>query len=293
MFKLTSTMLAASMATAVFLYSVNASAVAAEPASDSATAKLSKIIAARGDDQKARDGSRHPQQTLEFFGVKPGMLVAEVLPGGGWYTQILAPYIGKEGALYAITYADDMWPMFGFFNEEAIAKRKASMVAFPATVEEMAGEKITSAGFAFGQVPQDLKGKLDLVVMTRAMHNLNRFEAAGMRTQALADVHGLLKAGGVVGVVQHRAPAEAGDEWANGSNGYLKQAAVISMFEKAGFELIASAEINANAKDKPTEKDYVWRLPPSLRVAENSEETKALMRAIGESDRMTLTFRKK
>jgi predicted methyltransferase len=127
--------------------------------------------------------------------------------------------------------------------------------------------------------------------MIRALHNINRFEkTAGTRTAALQQVAALLKTGGVVGVVQHRAPADADDDWADGSNGYLKQAAVIAAFEQAGFELIDSSEINANAKDKPVVGDAVWRLPPSLRTA---DENKAAMQAVGESDRMTLKFIKR
>lgn len=258
--------------------------------SAAALAKLAAILDARGDDLKARDVSRHPRETIEFIGLKPGMRVAEVLPGGTWYTQILAQYVGREGAIYGVNYADDMWSMFGFFNEKMIAERIASNAKFPEKIASIAGEGMTAEGFALNNVPKRLYGSLDAVVMIRALHNLNRFEEkAGTRSQALKEVHALLKPGGIVGVVQHRAPADADDIWANGSNGYLKQSAVVDMFEAAGFELIASSEINANPKDLPTADDYVWRLPPSLRTA---PEKKAAMRAIGESDRMTLKFRK-
>ena len=102
----------------------------------------------------------------------------------------------------------------------------------------------------------------------------------------------MLKDGGLVGVVQHRAPESASDEWANGSRGYLKQSAVIAMFEDAGFQLVARSEINANPKDQPGEEDIVWRLPPSLRTSQENPELREAMLAIGESDRMTLLFRK-
>ncbi|MGB1139665.1 MAG: methyltransferase, partial [Halioglobus sp.] len=105
-------------------------------------------------------------------------------------------------------------------------------------------------------------------------------------------VHAMLADDGLVGVVQHRAPESATDEWADGSSGYLKQSAVIQMFNDAGFELVAESDINANPKDQPGADDIVWRLPPSLRGSKDNPERAAAMQAIGESDRMTLLFRK-
>ncbi len=257
-----------------------------------AEAKLDSVLDSRSDDLKVRDISRHPKETIEFFGVMPGMKIAEVLPGGGWYTKILAPYVGEEGAFYGINYADSMWPMFGFFKPEMIAERVEAHKAFGDKVASYAGaENVTAAGYAFGGIPDSLNGSLDVVIMVRALHNLNRFEAkGGTRTAALSEVNVMLKSGGVVGVVQHRAPEGADDQWADGSNGYLKQSTVIAMFEAAGFELVESSEINANPKDKPVVGDSVWRLPPSLRA---KPEQKAANMAIGETDRMTLKFRKK
>ena len=251
---------------------------------------LDEIIAGRSDDMKARDGARHPKETLVFFGIKPGMKVAEVLPGRGWYTEILAPYIGPEGALHGINYADDMWGMFGFFNEEAIKGRIAAMAQFPEKVAGYAGKPIPSQGFAFGRVPDELKGTLDAVLMFRALHNLNRFEEkAGTRSAALKDVSALLKSGGIVGVVQHLAPEDADDSWANGSAGYLKESAIVAMFKQAGLELVDRSEININPKDKPVAGDMVWRLSPSLRGPDETKEARA---AIGESTRITLKFKK-
>ena len=111
-------------------------------------------------------------------------------------------------------------------------------------------------------------------------------------TKALGDMMTLLKPGGHVGVVQHRAPEDSPDEWATGDNGYVKQSAIVAAFEAAGFELAASSEVNANPKDQPTSDDFVWRLPPTLATSREDEELKAEMEAIGESDRMTLLFRK-
>jgi predicted methyltransferase len=255
--------------------------------------KLKTVLAAQDDSTKARYGSRHPLETLSFFGIEAGMSVVEVLPGGGWYTQLLAPYLGDEGSIYGVNYADNMWPMFGFFSEERIKKRIAATAEFPAMVEGFAGKGITAQGFAFGDVPASAKGKADAVLFIRAMHNINRFADKGVRDQALSDVYDMLKPGGIVGLVQHRAPESATDKWADGSAGYLNHAAVISTFEKAGFKLVASSEMNANALDKPVEGDVVWRLPPSLSgKKDKSAEELAALKAIGESDRMTLRFQK-
>jgi predicted methyltransferase len=138
-----------------------------------------------------------------------------------------------------------------------------------------------------------MKGTADAVLMFRALHHFSRFEGdGGYFTAALKDTFDVLKPGGIVGVEQHRAPAGNPDAWANGDNGYLKQAAVIAKFEAAGFELVAASELNANARDQPTDKDMVWRLPPTLATSQGNAALKAEMEAIGESDRMTLLFRK-
>jgi predicted methyltransferase len=254
---------------------------------------LAQVIAARSDEEKARDGARHPQQTLEFFQLAPGMTVAEGLPGGGWYTRILANYLGADGELYGVNYADRLWPMLGNATPEWIAARIAATGQYPAEVATYTDNGITARGFTFETVPADVVGTVDRVLLIRALHNLNRFEKlAGTRSRALAAVHGMLKDNGLVGVVQHRAPESASDDWADGSHGYLKQSAVIAMFEQAGFELVAASEINANPRDQPAGEDIVWRLPPSLQGSENDPKRREAMLAIGESDRMTLLFRK-
>jgi predicted methyltransferase len=150
------------------------------------------------------------------------------------------------------------------------------------------------AAFQYGAVPDDMAGTADVVLMSRAIHHFMRLEnKGGYMTKALADANKVLKPGGIVGVEQHRAPEGTGDKWATGDAGYVKQSAVIAAFEKAGFELVEASEINANPKDKPTEKDVVWRLPPTLATSQKDPALKAQMEAIGESDRMTLKFRKK
>lgn len=254
---------------------------------------LSSVIAARDEASKARDQFRNPAQTLAFFQVRPGMSVAEALPGGGWYSNVIANYLGSEGELHGINYVDDMWARFGFFSAERIEQRIAATKQFPEVVAKYTNSGITTSGFTFNTVPNELKGTLDRVLFIRALHNLNRFEdAAGTMTEALEASHALLKKDGMVGVVQHRAPATSSDEWADGSNGYLKQAELIAFFEKAGFVLVDSTEVNANPKDQPTEEDIVWRLPPNFSGSRDDEAKKAKMEAIGESDRMTLLFKK-
>jgi len=254
---------------------------------------LMAVVEAREEVDKERDDNRHPVETLAYFGISPNMTVVEVLPGGGWYSRILAPYVAENGALHGLTYADEMWPMFGFFSAEAIEKRKQANKNFGRSVSEWGGNGENSKGFAFNAIPKAVLGSADAVVMIRAFHHLNRFEAkAGTRTQALADIYALLKPGGIVGVVQHRAPESAPDAWAAGHAGYVKQSLVIESFKAAGFMLAGSSEINANVKDKPTSEDSVWRLPPSLRTSKEDAVLRAKMQAIGESDRMTLLFRK-
>jgi len=284
-------MLRKSLVLTVLAMTLTAPALAQATSDNSAV--LAEVIASRSAEEKARDGARHPQETLEFFQVEPGMTVAEALPGSGWYTRILANYLGGEGTLYGINYADRMWSMFSFATDEWIAERVASTSQFPGMVRGFTDNGIKARGFTFSTVPPELAGSVDRVLLIRALHNLNRFEAqAGTRSQALAAVRSLLKDDGLVGVVQHRAPPSEDESGTDGSRGYLEEADVIEMFEDAGFELVATSEINANPADQPGPEDVVWRLAPTLRTSQDDPELRARMEAIGESDRMTLLFRK-
>lgn len=258
-------------------------------------AKLQAILAARPDDVKARYGARHPAETLEFFGITPGMSVGEALPGGGWYTKILAPYLGADGKLVGIDYTIDMWSEFSFANEAFIETKKKWPEEFVAKSAEWApenGPKI--AATTFGTPVGDMAGQLDAVLYVRALHNLSRFEEEGAYlSQALEHSHAILKTGGLVGVVQHRAPESWEDSQATGSAGYVKQSNLIATFDAAGFDFVKSSEINANPKDQPVDGDAVWRLPPSLNGVGDDEALKAEHMAIGETDRMTLLFKKR
>jgi predicted methyltransferase len=257
---------------------------------------LAEVLSAQPDETKARYQYRHPQETLEFFGVAPGSTVVEVLPGGGWYSKLLLPYLGDDGTLIGVDYALTMWPEFGAFaNAEFLEKKKTWPTTWTEGAQEWrAGSNADIKAFAFENRDTSLDGSVDYVLFIRALHNMARFEEkGGYLTRALADTHALLKPGGIVGVVQHRAPAGNDDSWADGNNGYLKQDAVIALMDKAGFDFIAASEVNANPNDKPTNEDIVWRLPPSFGTSAEDPELKAKLTAVGESDRMTLKFRKK
>ncbi len=256
--------------------------------------RLAEVLAAQPDEVKARYEYRNPQETLEFFGIEPGMTVVEALPGSGWYSKILVDYLGPNGTLIGANYAQEMWPLFGFFSDEQIEDFETWATDWPAEARDWRGEDGAGVrAFVFGSMPESLHGTADAVLLIRALHNLNRFEDEGaFLTAALQDAWNALKPGGVVGVVQHRAPADKPDEWADGSRGYLKQDFVIALMEEAGFERVAASEINANPKDQPGEEDIVWRLPPTLFTSREDPELAEEMKAIGESDRMTLLFRK-
>jgi len=256
--------------------------------------RLATVLAAQPADVQARYAWRHPQETLEFFGVEPGMTVVEVLPGGGWYSKLLLPYLGSEGRLIGADYALEMYPLFGFFNEEQLKAKETWMQQFTADATAWAGEGGAAvSAFVLGSLPEELKGQADAVLLIRALHNLARFEQeGGFLSAALQNAYDVLKPGGIVGVVQHQARDDMPDEWASGRNGYLKRDFVIARMEAAGFELVDSSSFNENDKDVPTTEDIVWRLPPSLATSRDNPELRGRMEAIGESNRMTLKFRK-
>lgn len=271
---------------------------AAEPDEDAAPAepldRLGRILDAQPDAVQARYDARHPRQTLEFFGIEPGMTVVEGLPGGGWYTRILLPYLGSDGHLIGANYALELWPNFEFATEEFMAEMRQWQELFP---EQAAGwcedDCAEVSAFWLGSLPDELAGTADAALFIRALHNLAYYDDEGnYLTDALADAYAALKPGGILGVVQHEARPDMPDDWADGSNGYLKKQFVVDRAEAAGFELIAQSNINANPNDHPTTDEYVWRLPPSLRLEEEDPELEEEYRAIGESNRMTLRFRK-
>jgi len=256
------------------------------------TVTLASVLESQPEKTQARYQYRNPGKTLEFFGIAPGMKVAEALPGGGWYSKILIPYLGPEGELVGIDYSTEMWSEFSFATPEFIESKANWATDWSAKANDWVegGAPVSGLTFEGEGAP---KGEIDAILFIRALHNFNRFEVdGGYMTSAVALSYDMLKSGGIVGVVQHRAPESASDEWADGSKGYLKQSTVIATFEAAGFELVESSEINANPKDIPGEGDVVWRLPPTLSGVGDDAVLKAERLAIGESDRMTLKFRK-
>ncbi len=260
---------------------------------EASRARLAEVLAAQPATVKARYPYRHPQQTLEFIGVEPGMTVVEVLPGSLWYTNILLPYLGPEGHLIGADYPVALLENFPWASAEMLAKKRAWVQTW--TAEREAARQPDDArvsAFQIGIMPGAFHGKADVVLFLRAQHNLARFPEQPFLRDALRNAWDALKPGGIVGVVQHRAPESASDSFASGSNGYLKQSFVIAQMLAAGFELVATSEINANPADQPGAGDNVWRLPPSLRLPKGSTATREEMQAIGESDRMTLKFRK-
>lgn len=258
-----------------------------------ASAKLDAVLAAQPEEIKARYDQRHPKETLEFFGVQPGMTVVDTLPGPVWYTGILLEYLGPQGKVIAADYSAEMWTKFGDYSPDPKEKQNWPADTVAKLNEKRGPESPAVGAFQYGSVPDELAGTVDVVLMVRAVHHFLRLEdQGGYMTQALADLKKLLKPGGIVGVEAHRAPESHSDASAKGDRGYVKQSAVIAAFQKAGFELVDQSEINANPKDQPSESDVVWRLPPTLATSKGNPELEAQMKAIGETDRMTLKFRK-
>ncbi len=234
--------------------------------------------AQRSDAHKARDAARHPQQTLEFFGITPTMTVVELNPGGGWYTEILAPYLRAGGHLIE-AFPDPKSKDEENRNDAAGIQKK--MKASPELYD-----KVKTATF---EPPEKIKfasdNSVDLVLTFRNVHNWVGFGDEKM--QALfRSVFKSLKKGGVFGVVDHRLPADRVQD-KDASSGYVLEAYVIRLAEGAGFRLAAKSEINANPKDNADHKNGVWALPPTFG---NREEDHDLYANIGESDRMTLKF---
>ncbi|MBY6204236.1 hypothetical protein [Halomonas denitrificans] len=263
---------------------------------DEAGGRLAAILADQPEEVRARYDARNPQETLEFFGIEPGMTVVEALPGGGWYTRILLPYLGADGTLIGANYPITLFEQFEFATEEFLAELAGWAEAFPAQAGGWCEDDCaTVRAYWMGDLPEDLRGTADAVLYIRALHNMARFQNEGIDDyldQAFADAFAVLKPGGVMGVVQHAAGEDMPAAWASGEAGYLKPSFVIAQAEAAGFELEAESDINANPADKPTAEDIVWRLAPSLGTTEEGTEARAEMEAIGESNRMTLKFRK-
>jgi predicted methyltransferase len=238
-------------------------------------------------DDKARDIYRHPGQTLAFMGLAPGMTVGEYAPSGGWYTRVIAPYVAEKGKYVGLFFNPAPLP----FPDEGKAKIRADAAAFAGEVAKWTGlpaEKF--AGYTTDAFPEDLKGSMDFIFIPRMLHNMIRWNVADHEIKALRS---LLKDNGMIGIEQHRAKADAPYSYTDGNMGYLRQADVVKFMEINGFELVKSAEINANSKDTADYETGVWTLPPALRTSKDDAASNAKYIAIGESDRMTLLFKKR
>jgi predicted methyltransferase len=235
----------------------------------------------RAAEHKARDAFRHPAATLTFFGLDANQTVIEITPGGGWYTEILAPAVKGEGKLIAAIV--DPTTASSERAQEYYSKGNQSFRDKLAAAPEHYGEveivEYNSAEPSFGA-----EGSADMVVTFRNVHN---WTGAGNDQAMFNGFYKALKPGGVLGVVEHRA-ADGTSAEDSSKSGYLTEAYVIGLAEAAGFQLADKSEINANPNDTKDHPNGVWNLPPVLRVAEG--EDKAKYEAIGESDRMTLKF---
>ena len=216
-----------------------------------------------------RDQYRHPVETLNFFGLKPEMTVVEIWPSGGWYTEIIAPYLSGKGSY--IMADPEATP--GKYTQ----KRFEWMNAHP---DQMQGSKTV----VFNPPKETAIAADESVDMILTFRNVHNWEGDFARGEAFKAFYKALKPGGVLGVVDHRARVN----WARDlKSGYILEKDVIRYAERAGFKLEASSDINNNPKDTKNHPEGVWTLPPSLRLGERD---KAKYMAIGESDRFTLKF---
>ena len=225
----------------------------------------------------ARNAWRHPVETLQFFGLRDDMTVVEVWSGGGgWYTEIFAPYLRDTGKLYAANYDGSSGREYFERNAKVF---KDKLAAQPEVYDQV----VITALMPPASMNPAPAGSADLVVTFRNLHNWVRDGLDEPMFKAMYDV---LKPGGILGLVAHRGNADmAGIEWAR--KGYVPEAEAIRLAEAAGFTFVESSDINANPKDTKNYADGVWTLPPSFRLGETDRAKSA---AIGESDRMTLKF---
>lgn len=230
-------------------------------------------------EDRARDQHRHPAETLAFFHVGPHMKVGEYSPGGGWYSRLLGHYLGGEGQLVGL-YNN---PLIATADPARQQRLRDAAAGFGAEVAGYTGLPADRfSGLTLDKAAEQ-KGTFDRILVIRAMHNIMRAGIADTEIRAMRE---LLKDDGLIGIVQHRARADAPWSYANGTRGYVKQQDIIDFMRLQGFELVASSEVNANPMDTADHPEGVWEMPPTL--ATKREDLKGK----GESDRMTLLFKK-
>ena len=261
-------------------------AVSPAPAFAQSSAALEQALAhERRADDRARDKWRHPAETLAFFQIEPGMTVVDYMPAGGWYTRVIVPYLGAQGSYIALN--PELHPeLTGYWD-----MYRGTAAKFPAEAREWVGEghaKVIGANTDDDLAA--LAGTADRALIFREIHNMRRF---GWLHDSLVTMRRLLKDDGLLGVVQHRAKADAPVDYILGDNGYQREEDVIKLFEAYGFELVDKSEVNANPADPANWEGGVWTLPPGYRGAPEGSARRAELDKVGESDRMTLLFRKR
>jgi len=252
---------------------------------------LAQVLAdPRRDGDRARDAGRHPAQTLAFFDVHPGMTVVDFLPSGGWFSRVLIPYLGEAGTYIGLN------PKIAEGAPAGFAAMRNYAQTLPAQAQEWFGNTGANErgahviGANVGEVPPELAGTADRVLIFREIHNMRRFN---FLHDTLVAARLLLKDDGLLGIEQHRAAADAPASYTLGDNGYQREEDVIALLSAYGFELVARSEINANPADPANWERGVWSLPPVFLGAAEGTPERARRAAIGESDRMTLLFRKR
>lgn len=234
----------------------------------------------RSAENKARDVFRRPKQTLAFFGFRSDMTVVEIWPGGGWYTEILAPALKEHGTLYAAHYS--LNPSYGYQR-----RYFGTFLTKLGEAPDIYRDVIITALAVPYEVAIAPRGTADMVLTFRNAHNwVNPGYGAHTGAVTFQVMFDALKPGGVLGVVDHRWPDPATED-PDAANGYVSEDRLIAMAEAAGFKLAARSDMNRNEKDTHVHPQGVWTLPPSLALG---EENQAEYLAIGESDRMTLKF---
>ena len=255
-------------------------APAAPAAAPQADAGLAVAIAGdwRSPGDRARDAWRHPRETLEFFGIRPDMTVVEIWPAGGWYTEILAPYLRDRGRYIAAHWDPESKQEF---TRKGVQAFKDKLAARPDLYGKVQLVVLAPPDKTAMVAPESV----DMVLTFRNIHNwLMGDHAPAM----FAAMYRVLKPGGVLGVVEHRARADRPQD-PQARTGYVREDQAVALAEQAGFLLEAASEINANPRDSRDYPGGVWTLPPTLR--EGAKDRDRYL-AIGESDRFTLRFRK-